>query len=35
MVKALVWKEWRRLRALRWTLVGIGLALPLAFSLAA
>lgn len=35
MVKALVWKDWRRLRALRWTLVGIGLALPLAFSLAA
>lgn len=35
MVKALLWKEWRRLRALRWTLVGIGLALPAAFALAA
>ena len=35
MTKALLWKEWRRLRALRWTLVSIGLALPAAFSLAA
>jgi len=35
MVKALLWKEWRRLRALRWSLVGIGLALPVLFALAA
>jgi hypothetical protein len=35
MIRALLWKEWRRLRALRWTLIGIGLALPGAFALAA
>ena len=35
MVKALLWKEWRRLRALRWSLVGIGLALPVLFAMAA
>ncbi len=35
MVKALLWKEWRRLRALRWTLMGIALALPAFFALGA
>ncbi|HEX5044999.1 MAG TPA: ABC transporter permease [Candidatus Polarisedimenticolaceae bacterium] len=34
MVKALFWKEWRRLRAVRFTMTGIGLAMPAVFALA-
>src|SRR5512139_2948104 len=31
MLRALVWKEWRQLRALRWAGLALGLVLPVAF----
>src|SRR5512139_3211919 len=31
MLRALVWKEWRQLRALRWAGIALGAVLPVAF----